>query len=204
MTLHLVLYCLFFAMAAVSAVCVVTSKNTVHSALFLVVTMVALAGNFLLMHQELMAVIQVFVYAGAIMVLFLFVIMLLNLREPDSLPSDFKGRTFLGVALTVVFVGLIGFGVLISRWDVGVSVNDAKAVSMEQQTGGQNLEAGMTEDADEGAKEPASDAGTRSVFYPFANRLLVDYLLPFELMSILLLVAMVGAVVVSRRMLPKG
>src|SRR5467141_4776346 len=80
-----------------SALLCITRKNPVASALWLVVTLFALAALFVLLDAQFMAVLQVLVYAGAIMVLFLFVIMLLNLGRPG--PSDIKGPLGLGVAV---------------------------------------------------------------------------------------------------------
>src|SRR5262247_3121015 len=88
-----------------SALLCITRKNPVASALWLVVTLFALAGMFVLLDAQFIAVLQVLVYAGAIMVLFLFVIMLLNLGRPG--PSDIKGP--LGVGVAVLLGGLMLF-----------------------------------------------------------------------------------------------
>src|SRR6266571_5664896 len=87
----------FAALAIASAFLCVTRKNPVASALWLVVTLFALAALFVMLDAQFLAVLQVLVYAGAIMVLFLFVIMLLNLGRPG--PSDIKGPLGLGVAV---------------------------------------------------------------------------------------------------------
>jgi NADH-quinone oxidoreductase subunit J len=79
---------LFFMLAALaigSALAMVINKNVVNSALFLVLNMVSLAGIFLVLNAQFLAVIQILVYAGAIMVLFLFVIMLLNVQDEEKL-----------------------------------------------------------------------------------------------------------------------
>lgn len=94
----------FLAVLAVaSALAMVISKNTVNSALFLVLNMVALAGLFLILKAQFLAIIQILVYAGAIMVLFLFVIMLLNVQDEESLFNKFRIKYFaaflLGVAV---------------------------------------------------------------------------------------------------------
>lgn len=73
-----------------SALAVITNRNTVNSALFLVVNMVSLGGLFLILQAQFLAVIQILVYAGAIMVLFLFVIMLLNIDDEKSLFTKFR------------------------------------------------------------------------------------------------------------------
>lgn len=90
-------------LAVAAALGMIISKNTVNSALFLVMNMVALAGIYVLLQAHFLAIIQILVYAGAIMVLFLFVIMLLNIDEEESLFSKFRVKYFvvflLGVAV---------------------------------------------------------------------------------------------------------
>ena len=93
------LFVLFAVLAIGSAIGVVLNKNTVNSALFLVVNLVALAGIYLLLQAQFLAVIQLLVYAGAIMVLFLFVIMLLNLDNEENVFNKFRLRY--GVAFIV-------------------------------------------------------------------------------------------------------
>ncbi|NGP87766.1 NADH-quinone oxidoreductase subunit J family protein [Fodinibius halophilus] len=93
---------IFLAVLAVaSALMMVISKNTVNSALFLVLNMMSLAGLFLLLQAQFLAIIQVLVYAGAIMVLFLFVIMLLNVDEETSLFSKLRVKYFVAFLLGV-------------------------------------------------------------------------------------------------------
>ncbi|MGD8748517.1 MAG: NADH-quinone oxidoreductase subunit J [Balneolaceae bacterium] len=93
---------IFLAVLAVaSALAMVISKNTVNSALFLVLNMVALAGVYLLLKAQFLAIIQVLVYAGAIMVLFLFVIMLLNLDAEESLFDTIRVKYFVAFILGV-------------------------------------------------------------------------------------------------------
>lgn len=93
---------IFLAILAVAAaLAMVISKNTVNSALFLVLNMMALAGTFVLLQAQFLAVIQILVYAGAIMVLFLFVIMLLNLDQEESLFDSFRMKYFIAFLLGV-------------------------------------------------------------------------------------------------------
>lgn len=99
------------ALAAVlGAAVVVLSRNIVHSAVALVGAMLAIAGMFLLMRLEFVAAIQVVVYAGAIMVLFLFAIMLLNLRERDDPPWHLRGVRFWGGVAGLLFFTMTGIG----------------------------------------------------------------------------------------------
>lgn len=93
---------IFLAVLAVaSALAMVISKNTVNSALFLVLNMVSLAGLFLVLKAQFLAIIQILVYAGAIMVLFLFVIMLLNVQDEESLFNKFRIKYFVAFLLGV-------------------------------------------------------------------------------------------------------
>jgi len=103
---------IFLAVLAVAAgLGMVVSKNTVNSALFLVLNMVALAGIYLLLEAQFLAVIQILVYAGAIMVLFLFVIMLLNLEDEKSLFNKFRVRYFIAFLLAIAVFSQILYSV---------------------------------------------------------------------------------------------
>jgi len=160
---------LFYLFAALTLVCgflVVAnpfSRNPVVSALFLVLTIVWMAGLFVLLHAFFLAAVQILVYAGAVMVLFLFVIMLLDLKEEQRR----KFNAF-GIVTGVVSVGAIG-GILIS--------------SILQSQPGKDLPAANLEGL------PA----------PLGKLLFTNYLLPFEILSILLLVAMVGVILLSKK-----
>ena len=158
---------LFFILGAVALISgglVVFQKHPLRSALWLIVNFFAVAGIYLLAHAEFIAAIQVIVYAGAIMVLFLFVIMLLNLRQPEEHPTiPFIGQKFLGTVLA-------GFVALLMIY-------------------------GFTRAKLPAAREALPGLGnTESI----ARSLFTDYLLPFEVTSVLLLVAIVGAVVLAK------
>ena len=158
---------LFFILGGVALVSgglVVFQKHPLRSALWLIVNFFAVAGIYLLAHAEFIAAIQVIVYAGGIMVLFLFVIMLLNIRQPEESPKiPFIGQKLGGIILA-------GFTGLILLYGVAKAVLPA-------------------------AKEMAPGLGnTESI----ARSLFTDYLLPFEVTSVLLLVAIVGAVVLAK------
>src|SRR6266540_5192423 len=99
----LIIFWAFAGLAIASALCCITRVNPLASALWLVVTLFSLAALFVLLDAQFIAVLQVLVYAGAIMVLFLFVIMLLNLGRPG--PTDLKGPVGLGVG--VLLAGLL-------------------------------------------------------------------------------------------------
>lgn len=94
-------------LAIASALGMVLNKNTVNSALLLVLNLVSIAGLYLLLQAQFLAMIQILVYAGAIMVLFLFVIMLLNVDDEESLFDKFRVKYFLAFLLAVVIFGQI-------------------------------------------------------------------------------------------------
>lgn len=99
---------IFLALLAVaSALAMVISKNTVNSALFLVLNLVSVAGFYLLLQAQFLAIIQILVYAGAIMVLFLFVIMLLNVDDEESLFNKFRVKYFVAFLLGVTVLSQI-------------------------------------------------------------------------------------------------
>jgi NADH-quinone oxidoreductase subunit J len=161
-----VVFYLFATLAILSGFLVVLnpfSRNPVTSAMFLVITIMALAGLFVLLHAFFLAAVQVLIYAGAVMVLFLFVIMMLDLKEEQRRAF---GLLRLGTALVVAS----GFLVLLLRhWPALAAVEKAGPAPLEGST-------------------PA-----------LGKMLLSGYLLPFELVSILLLVAMVGVVVLTKK-----
>jgi NADH-quinone oxidoreductase subunit J len=158
---------LFFILGAVALISgglVVFQPHPLRSALWLIVNFFAVAGIYLLAHAEFIAAIQVIVYAGAIMVLFLFVIMLLNLRRPEEAPAiPYIGQKFLGAVLA-------GFTALLMIFAYRRAALPP-------------------------AREFVPGLGnTESI----ARSLFTDYLLPFEVTSVLLLVAIVGAVVLAK------
>jgi NADH-quinone oxidoreductase subunit J len=158
---------IFFGLAAVavwSAVCMLISRNAVYSALFLVLNFLTVAVFFLLLQAAFIALMQVTVYAGAIMVLFLFVIMLLGAERLETRPS-LAWQAPVSVALTVLLLGLI-------------------ALALSQAPG-----LAASPPLTEGFGSPTAVGGV----------LFGAYVLPFEVTSILLLVAMVGAIVLTRR-----
>jgi|Deesub1362B_J571_1020462.scaffolds.fasta_scaffold03177_3 NADH-quinone oxidoreductase subunit J len=104
-----VLFAIFAIIAIASAVLVVAHKNPVYSAIFLIITFFCVAGFFFLLGAQFLGIVQIIVYAGAIMVLFLFVIMLLNLRREVRLPIGRPFQVVFGIAFVAVLVVQILF-----------------------------------------------------------------------------------------------
>ncbi len=164
----------FFGVIAMgSALLCITRRNPVASALWLVVTLFALAAMFVLLDAQFIAVLQVLVYAGAIMVLFLFVIMLLNLGRPG--PTDFKGPVGLLIAVVLAGAMLFQLRVLGQATPPDAIRLPPGAVAAVQQRQG--------------------------LVGAVATPLFEAYLVPFEIASVLLLAAIVGAVVLAKRRL---
>ncbi len=159
------LYAFYFLafLAVLSALMVVFSKNPVYSVLYLVITFFCVACHYLLLNAQFLAAVHIIVYAGAIMVLFLYVIMLLNLnREDESQKSNlikFAAVISAGLLMVVIVGALRGAESRQIRFD---NINDSGLVK--------NL----------------------------GNLLFNEFLLPFEIVSILLLTAMVGAVMLGK------
>ncbi|MFO8028331.1 MAG: NADH-quinone oxidoreductase subunit J [Cyclonatronaceae bacterium] len=105
------IFILFATLAVASAVGMIMSRDTVNSALFLVLNLVSVAGIFLLLKAQFLAVVQVLVYGGAIMVLFLFVIMLLNLSEEEQMLRRFSVRYAAGFLLGVIVLSQLLYAI---------------------------------------------------------------------------------------------
>ena len=172
----------FYILAVVvviSAVMVISRRNPMHSALWLFVTLLGLAGVYLLLGAEFVAAIQVIVYAGGVLVLYIFVIMLMDLSKEAALRSVFHkpAQVISAIAMTVLVMAVI----LVERH------GDSTITYLE--TGRSADETSVF--AVDTTRELAKD-------------LFLTYLYPFEVASILLLVAMIGSVVLARRAMPAG
>jgi NADH-quinone oxidoreductase subunit J len=161
MTLYLFYFLSF--LAVLSAFMVVYSKNPVHSVLYLIVTFFSIAGHYILLNAQFLAAVHVIVYAGAIMVLFLYVIMMLNLNQ-DTEPQK---SNYLKLAATVAG------GIFMI-----VMIGSLKGVERIENLGSANQNAGLIKNLGQ-------------VLYR-------DYMLPFEMASILFLAAMVGAAMLGK------
>ncbi len=128
MSAPIVIFFLLAALAVVGAVSLILQRHPIHSALSLIVVMVALAGLYLLLGSEFVAAVQIIVYGGAIMVLFIFVIMLLNDGEEER--TDFsKLATFGGIPLAVAIAGFIAAAILHSSGDLPAATANASLTS---------------------------------------------------------------------------
>ena len=164
MSAHLLIFFFLAALAVLGALSLIFQKHPIHSALSLIVVMVALAGLYLLMGAEFVAAVQIIVYGGAIMVLFVFVIMLLNAGAEERTDISKLAGTA-GIPLGVALLGFIAAAIARSNEGVQVSV----------QTG--------------------AIASTKDI----STMLFREFVYPFELTSVLILVAILGAIVLAQR-----
>jgi len=169
--MELALFTIFSIVAVISCLLVILKKNPLISALFLVLAFVCFAGFYVLLQAQFVAVLQLIIYAGAIMVLFLFVIMLLDLGVKQARIFNLFFQKSFGVLLALGFllvvISLYGDKLILGRRG--------------------NLPAEVV--------ERAGNVET------FAGVLFTEYLLPFEIISILLLIGVIGAVVLTRKKL---
>lgn len=165
MNISEILFYFLSAMALGSAIMVVVSKNAVHSVLWLIITFFAISGHYILMNAQFLGIVNLIVYAGAIMVLFLFVIMLMNLNA-DIEP---KKNRWLKMA------GIIAGGSLLLV--LVAALKNAEIRGQQAQFNEGNI--GLIEN--------------------LGQLLFTEYVVPFEISSILFLSAMVGAVVIGKK-----
>lgn len=162
------IFIILAVIATGSAVNILVQRHPIYSALSLILTFIALAGIYIQMHAEFIAVMQIVVYTGAIMVLFVFVIMLLNVREePVSNPSLHLIKYF-GLPLSILLMVQISFIVVKAFSGYGISLSPSA---------------------------PDLAGNTAAI----GKELYTRYLLPFEVTSILLLVAIIGAIVMAKK-----
>ena len=162
MTLN-VFYFISFV-AVLSALMVVFSRNPVYSVLYLIITFFCIAGHYVLLNAQFLAVVHVIVYAGAIMVLFLYVIMLLNLNQETEPHKSTLVKIAAAICAGLLMIVLIG------------SLKGTEQMLQQQTT-----------DASIG------------VVKNLGKVMLTEFLLPFEITSVLLLAAMVGAVMLGKK-----
>jgi len=164
-TLEIIFYALS-AFAIISAIMVLISKNPIHSVLWLILVFFAISGHYILLNAQFLAIVNIIVYAGAIMVLFLFVIMLMNVKK-DKEPQK---------QLLVKFIGVIAGGSFLTLLIALVKQNTSfqgRAVLLKE--------------------------GSIGLIHPLGQALFTDYVVPFEISSVLFLSAMVGAVIIGKK-----
>ncbi len=166
-----VLFYFFAGIAVASAVLTVTRRNAVHSAIFLITALLATAGIFLQLRAEFLFIVQIILYVGGIMVLFVFVIMLVNLDVAVQ-QIQFARQKWVALVIALALAAQVG----LMFWSSG-------------KMPGQGLPALAPVAAD---KLPLNSEEV-------AHSLFGAYLLPFEIASVLLLVAMIGAVVMAKK-----
>ena len=160
------IFFLFATMALVSAILVITSRRVVYSALYLVLSFLAVAGLFILQGAEFLGAVQILLYAGSIVVMFVFVVMMVNLKEPLG-PHWASVRSVGGLLLGgVVFLELF--------WIFGSSRGWLAAPSAGLDPGGDHIQI-------------------------LGNVLFREFLLPFEILSLVLLAAIFGLLVIGKR-----
>jgi NADH-quinone oxidoreductase subunit J len=162
MTPQLVVFLILAAIAVAGAVNVILRRHPIHSAISLITVMMALAGLFLLLESEFIAAVQIIVYAGAIMVLFVFVIMLLNAGVEERTNMSLMAR-YAGVPLAIFLLIELAYQVGAATWSM--------------------------------TPQPPADNMTRGL----SMLLFQDFVFPFELTSVLILIAILGALVLAQR-----
>ena len=164
-TLEIIFYALS-AFAIISAIMVLVSKNPIHSVLWLILVFFAISGHYILLNAQFLAIVNIIVYAGAIMVLFLFVIMLMNVKK-DNEPQKY---------LVVKLIGVIAGGSFLTLLIALVKQNSSFR-----------------------GKDVLLKEGSIGLIHPLGQALFTDYVVPFEISSVLFLSAMVGAVIIGKK-----
>ena len=164
------LFYLFGVTAVASAAIFVTRRNPVAAALWLVNTMFCIAALYIMMDAQFVGAIQVLVYAGGIVVLYLFVVMLVNLKRPPEAHQDPRRMTKLGLGLAVAVLVELG---MVGAYSYGGPASSFVAPLPPMPVSGNTEEVGWL--------------------------LYTNYLIPFEIASMLLLVAMIGAILLAKR-----
>jgi NADH-quinone oxidoreductase subunit J len=166
--MELLFFYIFAGVAIGSAVMVVTNKNVLHAALFLILTFFCVSAIYILLRAEFLAAVQVLLYVGAIMALFIFTILLINVMQAQFL-RQFHGQRPLAAILVVALLAETMF-LLLSDFRGNFPL----------------------------MQETPSETAGKAGLQVLSNLLLTDYLLLFEVASVLLLAALIGAVVLAR------
>lgn len=174
MNITQILFFILSSMAIVSAIMVLVSKNPVHSILWLIAVFFAISGHYILLNAQFLAIVNLIVYAGAIMVLFLFVVMMMNLNKETDPQKN------IWIKLAGVISGGCLLIVLISLVKQASEINNKQALT---------------------------GIGNIGLMKTLGKVLFTDFVVPFEISSVLFLSAMVGAVVIGKKespLAPKG
>ena len=165
MSVLLILFCVLAAITLSTAFLTVFSRNPIHSAIYLVICFFSVAGHYLLLNAQFLAIVQIIVYSGAIMILFLFTIMLMNLNKENEVHKPRITR--LGAIVSFCLVCLILIAIFIN----------SKPIAGDYIATGEDYQS----------------------IKVLGRILLNEYMVPFEFASILLLVAMIGTVLLSKK-----
>ena len=166
-----VVFYLFGAMIVGAGIGVITARNPVHAAMFLVLAFVSCAFLWMLLEAEFLAIVLVLVYVGAVMVLFLFVVMMLDVKI-EQVRAGFTRYAPLGIAVVLLIVAQLGYVVWVRTQDMNFLAAPPRA--------------------------PADYSNTEAL----GSVLYTDYVYPFELAAVLLLVAIVAAIALTMRKRP--
>ncbi|MDI6045769.1 NADH-quinone oxidoreductase subunit J family protein [Flavobacterium yafengii] len=165
MSTILIIFCVLAAITLATAFLTIFSKNPIHSAIYLVICFFSIAGHYLLLNSQFLAIVHIIVYSGAIMILFLFTIMLMNLNEEHEVHKPRITR--LGAIVSFCLICLVLITIFIN----------SKPIVGEYITTGEDYQS----------------------IKVLGKILLNEYMVPFEFASILLLVAMIGTVLLSKK-----
>jgi len=160
-----ILFCVLSVITLATAFLTIYSRNPIHSAIYLVICFFSIAGHYLLLNAQFLAIVHVIVYAGAIMILFLFTVMLMNLNKENEVHKPRITR--LGAIVTFCLMCLVLIAVFIN----------SKPIVGDYTTTGEDYQS----------------------IKVLGKVLLNEYMVPFEFASVLLLVAMIGAVLLSKK-----
>ncbi|PYV87758.1 MAG: NADH-quinone oxidoreductase subunit J [Acidobacteria bacterium] len=167
--MELAIFLILSMIGIASALNILIQRHPIYSALSLILTFLSLAGIYIQMQAEFIAVMQVVIYTGAIMVLFVFVIMLLNVKAEERVPNKLIGMRYVGIPLSLLLVTALGLNIFQSFSGQTLRVSDVST-------------SGLT-------------GNTQSI----GKLLYTQYTLPFEVTSILLLVGIVGAIIMAKK-----
>ncbi len=166
MSAILILFCVLSAITLATAFLTIFSKNPIHSAIYLVICFFSIAGHYLLLNSQFLAIVHVIVYSGAIMILFLFTVMLMNLNKENEVHKPRITR--LGAIVSFCLISLVLITIFINSKPIA-----------------------------DGTYEVTGD--DYQSIRVLGKVLLNEYMVPFEFASVLLLVAMIGAVLLSKK-----